>query len=94
VTESDLAGGPAPTPSGDAQDISAPVDFSSRAKLAFTVVGIGASAGGLAALRRFFTATSATSGMAFVVIQHLAPDHESLMADILAPEAGPAGARN
>ena len=33
MTESDLAGGPAPTPSGDAQDISAPVDFSSRAKV-------------------------------------------------------------
>ncbi len=47
------------------------------------VVGIGASAGGLEALRTFFQAMPAPCGMAFVVVTHLAPDHESMLADIL-----------
>jgi len=50
----------------------------------FYVVGLGASAGGLEALRSFFTAVPAKSGAAFVVIQHLAPDHHSQMAELLA----------
>ncbi len=75
--------GPSATPSGTADEASAPVDFTVRAKLAFPVVGIGASAGGVEALRTFLTATSPQSGMAYVVIQHLSPEHESLMADIL-----------
>ena len=50
----------------------------------FPVVGIGASAGGLDAFKRFFTAMPADSGMAFVLVQHLDPVHESLTADILA----------
>jgi two-component system CheB/CheR fusion protein len=73
-----------PTPSGIPDEASAPVDFSARANLSFMVVGIGASAGGVEALREFFRATSPDSGMAFVVIQHLAPDHQSLMEEILA----------
>ena len=48
------------------------------------LVGIGASAGGLDALREFFTAMPTDSGAAFVVIQHLDPSHPSHMADILA----------
>lgn len=48
------------------------------------VVGIGASAGGLEALRSFFSAMPPDSGMVFVVIQHLAPNHKSLMAELLA----------
>jgi two-component system, chemotaxis family, CheB/CheR fusion protein len=48
------------------------------------VVGIGASAGGLVALKEFFTTMPADSGHAFVVIQHLDPHHASYMADILA----------
>ena len=47
------------------------------------VVGIGASAGGLEALQQFFRFMPANSGLSFVVIQHLAPDYKSLMADIL-----------
>lgn len=47
------------------------------------VVGIGASAGGIEALKELFTAMPADSGLAFVVIQHLEPTHESRMADIL-----------
>ena len=47
------------------------------------VAGIGASAGGIEALKEFFTAMPAASGLAFVVVQHLEPTHESRMADIL-----------
>lgn len=48
------------------------------------VVGIGASAGGLEALRSFFSSMPADTGMSFVVIQHLAPDYKSLMVELLA----------
>ena len=48
------------------------------------VVGIGASAGGLDALKDFFVAMPADNGMAFVVIQHLDPAHVSYMAGLLA----------
>jgi len=48
------------------------------------IVGIGASAGGLDALERFFQNTPLDSGMAFVVVQHLAPDFNSLMDELLA----------
>ncbi|MBQ0958960.1 PAS domain-containing protein [Ideonella sp. 4Y11] len=47
------------------------------------VVAIGASAGGLEALQQFFAALHSPTGAAFVVIQHLAPDHKSLMAELL-----------
>jgi two-component system, chemotaxis family, CheB/CheR fusion protein len=47
------------------------------------VVGIGASAGGLEALKALFAAIPAKTGMAFVVIQHLEPSHASRMAEIL-----------
>lgn len=51
------------------------------------VVGIGASAGGLAALKKLFSAIPEKNGLAFVVIVHLAPDHESHLAEILQPHA-------
>ncbi|PYM75549.1 MAG: hypothetical protein DME03_10715 [Candidatus Rokuibacteriota bacterium] len=47
------------------------------------VVGMGASAGGLEAFIRFFRTMPPDSGMAFVVIQHLDPTHESLTAELL-----------
>jgi two-component system CheB/CheR fusion protein len=47
------------------------------------VVGIGASAGGLEAIETFFKHMPDNSGVAFVVIQHLSPDHKSLMAELL-----------
>ncbi|MEM5338145.1 CheR family methyltransferase [Paraburkholderia azotifigens] len=49
----------------------------------FPIVGIGASAGGLSALREFFEALPAHTSMAFVVIVHLAPDHASNLASLL-----------
>ncbi len=50
------------------------------------VVGIGASAGGVEALRRFFRNLPGETGMAFVVVLHLSPDHESNLTDILQHE--------
>ncbi len=50
----------------------------------FPVVGIGASAGGLEACTKLISALPANSGMAFILIQHLDPHHESLMVDLLA----------
>jgi two-component system CheB/CheR fusion protein len=47
------------------------------------VVGIGASAGGLEALERMFRNMPTESGMAFVVIQHLSPDFDSMMDELL-----------
>jgi two-component system CheB/CheR fusion protein len=47
------------------------------------VVGIGASAGGLAASDAFFRAMAPVSGVAFVLIQHLDPTHESLTPELL-----------
>ncbi len=49
----------------------------------FPIVGIGASAGGLEALEQFFENISAETGMAFVVIQHLDPDHVGIMPELL-----------
>lgn len=51
-------------------------------------MGLGASAGGLQALMRFFQAMPAHSGMAFVVILHLAPTYASSAADILQRTTG------
>jgi len=49
------------------------------------VVGLGASAGGLAALKEFFQAVPEGSGVAYVVIVHLSPEHESHLAELLQP---------
>jgi two-component system CheB/CheR fusion protein len=49
----------------------------------FPIVAIGGSAGGLEALQKFFPQMPAGSGMGFVVIPHLDPDHESMMTDLL-----------
>ena len=49
----------------------------------FPIIGIGCSAGGLDALEKFFTHVPACSGMTFVVIQHLAPEHVSALPDLL-----------
>ena len=49
----------------------------------FPIVGIGASAGGLDAFKKFFNALPPESGMAFVLIQHLDPTRESLTAELV-----------
>jgi two-component system CheB/CheR fusion protein len=53
-------------------------------RAAFPIVGVGASAGGLEAFRKLLIALPADSGMAFVLIQHLDPKHESMMVSLLA----------
>jgi len=49
----------------------------------FPVVGIGASAGGLDAFKRLLETIPENSGMAYVLVQHLHPSHESMLPDIL-----------
>ncbi|MBA2613589.1 MAG: histidine kinase, partial [Bacteroidetes bacterium] len=50
----------------------------------FPIVGIGASAGGLEAFKKFLKAIPEDSGMAYVLVQHLDPSHESILPEILA----------
>jgi two-component system CheB/CheR fusion protein len=57
---------------------------SRQADAKFYVVALGASAGGLDALERFFQGLPAHSGAGYIVIQHLSPDHKSMMANLLA----------
>jgi two-component system CheB/CheR fusion protein len=47
------------------------------------LVGIGASAGGLEACKRFLPGLPAASGMAFILVQHMDPTHESLLVQLL-----------
>jgi two-component system CheB/CheR fusion protein len=49
----------------------------------FPIVGLGASAGGIGALKTFFSHMPADTGMAFVVIVHLSPQHESHLAQVV-----------
>ncbi len=49
----------------------------------FFIIGIGASAGGVQALEAFFGNLPDTPFAAFVVVQHLSPDHKSMMAEII-----------
>src|SRR5689334_15471343 len=63
----------------------APVPVPQDGKDHFPIVGIGASAGGLAALKRFFAHVPTDAGMAFVVIMHLSPEHKSHLAELLQP---------
>ncbi len=52
------------------------------------MVGIGASAGGLAALKIFISRVPADSGIAWVVVMHLSPTHESHLSELLQPHVG------
>jgi two-component system CheB/CheR fusion protein len=58
---------------------------SQPAAATFPVVGVGASAGGLSAFEAFFSGMPADGnpGMAFVLVQHLAPDHKSILSDLV-----------
>jgi two-component system CheB/CheR fusion protein len=61
------------------------LDTDEKPAAGFPIVGIGASAGGLAAFEAFFSGMPADidPGMAFVLVQHLAPDHKSILADLI-----------
>jgi two-component system CheB/CheR fusion protein len=60
-------------------------DTVETAAASFPIVGIGASAGGLAAFEAFFSGMPIDTdpGMAFVLVQHLAPDHKSILTDLI-----------
>jgi len=49
----------------------------------FPIVGMGASAGGLEAFEKFFTHLPGDSGMAFILVSHLDPEHASMMAELV-----------
>src|SRR4051812_25787605 len=57
---------------------------SSGTRTDLTVVAIGASAGGLDACRRLLDSLPASTGMAFILIQHLDPTHVSMLVSLLA----------
>ena len=57
---------------------------SGAASADFPIVGIGASAGGLEACKALIGALPPVTGMAFLLVQHLDPNHESLLVDLLA----------
>lgn len=61
------------------------VESGSGPAMDFPIVGIGASAGGLKAFESFFSGMPADTdpGMAFVLVQHLAPDHKSILTDLI-----------
>jgi two-component system CheB/CheR fusion protein len=75
----DAAPAPAPAHEPAADDATA-----NGGDVDFHVVGVGASAGGLESLERFFSQVPPDTGMAFVVVQHLSPDFKSLMDELLA----------
>jgi two-component system, chemotaxis family, CheB/CheR fusion protein len=64
---------------------SRPVKANPDPEASFPIVGIGASAGGLAAFEAFFSGMPADvdPGMAFVLVQHLAPDHSSILTALM-----------
>lgn len=64
-------------PSGPAQSVE------SKKRAAFPIVGIGASAGGLEALEKFLKNVPEACGLAFVIIQHLDPEHVGMLPELL-----------
>ena len=76
--------GPLDQPDTEEEERQAEAEEESRGA-GFPVVGIGASAGGLGAFEAFFSGLPADTdpGMAFVLVQHLAPDHTSILAELV-----------
>lgn len=60
------------------------LDYSPPRGNPFPIVGIGASAGGLDAFAQLLSSVPENTGLAFVLVQHLDPQHESMLAEILA----------
>lgn len=63
-----------------------PVEQLQQKPKEFLIVGIGASAGGIQAMQEFFRMVPENSNMAYVVILHLSPDHDSQLASVLQQE--------
>lgn len=84
AAEETNAGEHCPVPADDIAEVEhedGPVP--GREDAALEVVGLGGSAGGLKALIGFFSAVPAASGVAYVVVMHLSPEHDSSLAEIL-----------
>ena len=75
---------PGAPPEPEQDDASESSDVSPPRGHAFPIVGIGASAGGLEAVTQLLRALPADTGMAFVLVQHLDPDHISQLPELLA----------
>ena len=58
-------------------------DSGKKDRLPARIVGLGASAGGLEPLQQFFAHVSVTSGLAYIVVQHLDPSHKAMLSEIL-----------
>jgi two-component system CheB/CheR fusion protein len=71
-----------------AAKVASPKTPASPTNVAFPIVGIGASAGGLEALEQFLGHVPAGSGMAFVIVQHLDPTHKGVMPELLQRATG------
>jgi two-component system, chemotaxis family, CheB/CheR fusion protein len=76
---------PEPTAPPESERVPIAPSDEERGPAPTAVVAIGASAGGLAALKRLLGAMPASSGVAIVVVVHLSPDHESHLVDLLQP---------
>ena len=74
-----------PSTGAAAKPIPARSDSKAVPETRFPVVGMGASAGGLGAIEAFFSAIPGEreTGMAFVLVQHLAPDHKSMLTELI-----------
>ncbi len=78
----EIAKGDPPLPQAVAEPAPSPAPTGADG---FAIVGIGASAGGLAAFSEFFDGmpNDQDTGMAFVLVQHLAPDHKSILTELI-----------
>ena len=76
---------PPTAPATETAAVESPASKDAPAETPFPIVGIGASAGGLGAFEAFFSGMPADTdpGMAFVLVQHLAPDHKSILTDLI-----------
>src|ERR1700730_15638981 len=66
-----------------ASPLDGPDDLTPTSGLPFPLVGVGASAGGLEAITQLLRELPPDPGMAFVIIQHLDPHHESQLTELL-----------
>jgi two-component system CheB/CheR fusion protein len=81
-----MAGMSIEEPSSPNRELDEPLEVEEVERMgfsAFPIVGIGASAGGLEAYRQFLSELPEKTGMAYVLIQHLDPKHESRLTDVL-----------
>ena len=82
ITREDRKREPAPSPTAAQETTLQPTADS------ISIIGIGASAGGLEALEQFLRNVPADSGMAFVIVQHLDPTHKGIMPELLQRATG------